>query len=593
MEEWVADRNTLESTAVILFNNIIAVLNQKKVSSQVLETALKPFAVTQWNKSILDKIGIAKMNRLLGRLKRSPVPKPALRLVIDHLHEAIEDRGVTLPHRLTDWLTVITKYSLNTLAAYHTWIPAIEILEDKQITTPVSLSCLTLSDFGEIAIGSPHADLLNSLYQAVRIEYVSHTGVTRLALRFREENFSLARELSAENVEESGFGAELANSKEALGLPDNYENLGPIARITALQNTTPESQKLLRFLSAGAQANILAQAKSTLPQVADGVNCYLSFCTLLGIAPFPPTVAGVARWSAIFRPGETYSLYLGHLSKACRLMAIDLSWKTDVITALAHGLKNKGRRTASFHSTLTPEILDKIAKLETWESELARLCYVAFLFTLRLPSEALLLTRALPNERLLSDEVPPNKAVIGLREFQGANRLIVKLSHSKNTRDTYTAMRPCFRGDNALLPRHNCPIHRFWTAVLRHTEPGSPLFPSLMARNFSRVLRAVQGKLSIPDSERYSSHCFRKGDANAIMRSGPTLSEIMRTGGWKSSAFRVYLDLHKAEELSMKDVLGGESSSSASPSSGEETSSFSTAILGREKTIRRAHVIVV
>ena len=45
------------------------------------------------------------------------------------------------------------------------------------------------------------------------------------------------------------------------------------------------------------------------------------------------------------------------------------------------------------------------------------------------------------------------------------------------------------------------------------------------------------------------------GAANAILRPGPTLSEIMRTGGWGSSSFRVYLDLRKAEEASMLSVL--------------------------------------
>ena len=284
---------------------------------------------------MLSKIGIDKMNRLLGRLERSSVPKPALRLVIDHLHEAIADKGVTSPRRLTGWLTLITKYSLNALAAFHTWIPAIEMLEWDKINTPLSLSCVSLSDFDEISAYSPHADLLNSIYQAVRIEYVSHTGVTPLAIRFREDDFSLARELRAKNVEGSGFGVELSNSKEALGLPENYENFGPIARITALQNNTPESQKLLRFLSAGAQANILAQVKSTLPQVAAGGNFYLAFCALLGIAHFPPTVEVVARWGAILRPGKTYSLYLGHLGKACQLMGIDLSWRTEVINMLA------------------------------------------------------------------------------------------------------------------------------------------------------------------------------------------------------------------------------------------------------------------
>ena len=272
MEEWSTGPITLSSTAAILFNNIITVLNSKKISSNELETALKPFAVLQWNKEIIDKIGIAKINRTLGRLKRSPVNKTSLRLVIDHFHAAVEDKGIDLPLRLTEWIAIITKYSLNTLAGYKTWVPAIELLESNSIATPLALSCISLHDFNEIALPSLHADLLNSLYQAVRIEFAPHKGVTRLALRFRADDFSLTEALKAKNVQDSAFGTELTNAKEALGLPEGYENLGPIARITALQNTTPESQKLLRFLSAGAQVNILEQVKSTLPCVSSGVK---------------------------------------------------------------------------------------------------------------------------------------------------------------------------------------------------------------------------------------------------------------------------------------------------------------------------------
>ena len=170
---------------------------------------------------------------------------------------------------------------------------------------------------------------------------------------------------------------------------------------------------------------------------------------------------------------------------------------------------------------------------------------------IRLPSEALPLTRALPTDRLLASDPASSPAVIGLREFQGEQRLILKLAKRKNTRSNFSATSPCFCGDNFLLPRHNCPIHRFWKAVIANTAPGAPLFPSLQGKNFSRILRAVLGKLKVPGAEKYSPHCFRRGAATAILNSGSTLSEIMRTGGWASSSFKVYLDLHRSAELAM------------------------------------------
>ena len=161
MDAWALESNTLASAASILINNVIDTLNKKKVSSQELETAIKPFAVIQWNREIISRIGIDKINRILGRLKRSQVCKKALRLAIDHFHTALADNGVTLPNRLTEWLVAITKYSLNTLADFDTWAPAIERLEANDINNPLALSNSTLPLFNALAAGSPHAEMLS------------------------------------------------------------------------------------------------------------------------------------------------------------------------------------------------------------------------------------------------------------------------------------------------------------------------------------------------------------------------------------------------------------------------------------------------
>ena len=257
-------------------------------------------------------------------------------------------------------------------------------------------------------------------------------------------------------------------------------------------------------------------------------------------------------------------------------MGFDISWKNDIILAIAKGLKNKPGTKEKFHNSLDPATLDRIIRHESWDSEPARLCYVTYLFMLRLPSEALPLTRALTDDRLLPTEQSSARSLIGLREFQGEQRLILKLAKRKNTRNAFIATRPCFCAMNALLPKHNCPIHRFWKKVLGHTKPGERLFPSSQWGNFPRVLRTVLSKLNIADSERYSSHCFRRGAATAILNSGATLSEIMRTGGWASSSFKVYLDLHRSEELSMRNVLAGASPVSQRSSSIASTSSVTS-----------------
>ena len=231
---------------------------------------------------------------------------------------------------------------------------------------------------------------------------------------FRNDPILLQEALRAPSVEASVVGTECKESKEALGLPMDFDQLGPIARIAALQAATPDSQHLLRFLPAGARSNILQQAKLTLPSVASGVACYFAFCLLLSIAPFPPTNAIVRQRSAMFGAGGTFALYANRLSKACHLLNIDTSWRGECIRAICKGVANKTPLRQRLSNSLTPQILGSLIRAESWEPPFARLCYISFLFVLRVPSEALPLTLAPTDELLLSDP-PPN--------LTGSNRI--------------------------------------------------------------------------------------------------------------------------------------------------------------------------
>ena len=96
------DPSTIENTASILVNNAIAVLNEKQPSSQRLEEALRPFAVTQRARDVLNHITVDKMNRLIGRLKRSSIPGETLRLISAHFQRALSDEPAIIPLQFTE-----------------------------------------------------------------------------------------------------------------------------------------------------------------------------------------------------------------------------------------------------------------------------------------------------------------------------------------------------------------------------------------------------------------------------------------------------------------------------------------------------------
>ena len=192
---------------------------------------------------------------------------------------------------------------------------------------------------------------------------------------------------------------------------------------------------------------------------------------------------------------------------------------------------------------------------ETFESEFGRLGYVSYLFVLRLQSEALPIMYAFDGEPLLSRSGSFAKSTIGLRRIGNEDRIVLRLAFRKNTRAVTIALRPCFCDNGGLVPRSLCPIHSFWAAVTAHTRPGGFLFPTLRSRNVTRILRRSLANAGVLEGNRYTPHCFRRGIANEILRSGSTLATIMRAGGWSSGGYRAYLELHREEELNIQNIF--------------------------------------
>ena len=370
------DPHTVETTAAILVNNLINVLKDTKAPASQLEEALKPFAVIQWTREVINHVTVNKINRLFGRLKRSPVPKDTLRVVIEHFHTALAAEATVIPLKFTLWRESVQRASLTTLTGPDTWLEVWTAPEEHRIPDPASLAKISLLELQAITASSPFRDLIAPLRKAGRIENVHTMWLTPVTVALRKTVTTLPEALRAPSVDASAFGLEYDASKHLIGLPDDYEAMGPIARIEALQSLTPDSQQLLRFLSAGAQTNILQQVRLTLPQVASGVSCYLAFCSLLSIAPFPPTTGIVRQWSCMFATGKTFSIYVAHLMKACQLMQIDTVWRDDSIRAIAKGLANKPPTRTRFHNSFTKEWLDALIRAESWESQFAALAYI-------------------------------------------------------------------------------------------------------------------------------------------------------------------------------------------------------------------------
>ena len=248
--------------------------------------AIAPFPASQRARQIIKNIGIDKINRSCGRLKRADVPRPTPRPAIGHFHVPLSDRAAQMPNRFTGWRNIAAKYSLNSVAGLPIWLPALEKRGESNLPNPAIFRNLSICEFNRIIGNSPFLDLPESLRSDVFIEFAPVASIPKFRSNLRNRNTALVGNMVDSSPKTYDHGKELELSKNDIGLPGNWAQLGPTSRISALRKATTDSQKLWRLLSAVAQKHILEHVRSSRPSVASWVGCYLSFCALLGVAPF-------------------------------------------------------------------------------------------------------------------------------------------------------------------------------------------------------------------------------------------------------------------------------------------------------------------
>ena len=116
-------------------------------------------------------------------------------------------------------------------------------------------------------------------------------------------------------------------------------------------------------------------------------------------------------------------------------------------------------------------------------------------------------------------------------------------------------MRPCFCNGGILVPSSLCPVHVVWPLIRARIGIHELLFPTLQGSNLNRILKAALAKAGFPNANRYTMYCFRRGCLAEMKRSKSTVGEIMKTAGWRTSQFKVYLDLHADEEAVILSLM--------------------------------------
>ena len=362
--------------------------------------------------------------------------------------------------------------------------------------------------------------------------------------------FSLADAIAADNALDSQLGRDFLTRADALGISAEGEREpAPRTKLRKVAEHAGPLEDIAAFAQPGAKLNIIRNCGGSLKSVAVGLRCWGLFCDALSRPHFPPTEEEVLAWSSFFATGKTFRIYVARHEKARLLLGINTSWKSKAVTLAGQGLVKAGGRTASPRPALARGQLVQLMTRRGWADSLAILILLSSTFHLRIPSEALPLTLQKAGEDLSSDLRIDARAVIGLVD----RKLVAKLNRRKHMAhgSRLARVRICetYAREAAELhiPQLFCSACQLWPAITRLAHAGAFLFPNWTAKGVLLELRSLARARGWTQANRLGTRSCQRGAARAILEAGGSLSQLLRAGQWRSSAFRLHLDVGQEE----------------------------------------------
>ena len=180
---------------------------------------------------------------------------------------------------------------------------------------------------------------------------------------------------------------------------------------------------------------------------------------------------------AFFNPAPTCSIYCGRASIACQMLGFDSSpssWIDSGAHAAIKGLIHARDFPDRFGNFALRDLRVGILRRGTIDIEFGRLCYLGFIFPLRIQSEAYPAIRASFDDDLLNRSPMRHPVLLGIRDVLGEPKLSLKLSKRENGRELSILSRPRFCLVSVLAPSGLCPVRNFRPVVRRAVEIDGP-----------------------------------------------------------------------------------------------------------------------
>ena len=271
------------------------------------------------------------------------------------------------------------------------------------------------------------------------------------------------------------------------------------------------------------------------------------FCNIIGRPHFPVELSRAAQFACVCRGPGAYKAYIAHIRSARELLGLPVDWAdAPLLARVKLGVEKSALVFKGPRLFVSAALIIRISSVHgNWAPE-RFFCVLSWVFMLRARSEASKLTFTTDLRLLnsLSDPLPDGmKGVIGL----AGNFLIIRPRSRKTHIFGDVIRRSCVcaakSGVSIYIPSELCPVHVLHRWLVRNCAPGERVFASTLADAALGWFRVALEAREVLDSSKYGFHSLRRGSAQELVKCGGDLATLLRAGGWRSGAFRSYLDM--------------------------------------------------
>ena len=540
----------------VIAAHAINVLSDRTVGQTDKEQAALALMAVDWTPATAKAIGWEKLNGLLHQIRNQVLPGGAYRVFADMIAHA-SDPCVPILHTQWElWKTVIVKYHLFEIADLQSWTSLVARLDTKSVRTPWELQRAEFRELNEVDWGADNPDMLLRLWQAARQQATPGTVSLPAALYTPKPDFQqLILSLRKDHIDSTQISTGYLNLRTELGIRENSELLSNSAKCEALTATGADRALVLRLLNLIAQRNTVRVFADSLRSAASGMQSYKNFCDFTGRPPFLVGPDTILLRSGLFRPGETFGLYLSHVMKAVILLRYPSDWLSPAIRAAARCLRNAADASFKFENyILASDLLVLIREVEL-ASDFGQAVFFSYLFLMRVPPETLRMRKADDDDRITEYAPQKFKVLVGIRRVGCSDMLIAEFSRRKNLRRGCILRRPCLCDERTTMARVLCPVHQVWPWVKERTRNHGLLFPAYSAAKFNKELKLSMGRCGFPLSGKYSPRAFRRGATQEMQLAEASTETIKTAGCWRGVGFRSYVDTQMTDALKISRLV--------------------------------------